>query len=168
MHESLSSSTISPRRPLRFRATFRSFPTHVRQLEAEQEFFHTWQREQRRKELLRRMGKLWPIAMGVFLGLVAPQLHDLVARFEPWSMWVVFPFAVLAGRPELRVIDRLVRNLPLIVLYLQFPLEGLIALLVLRRRITVPAVAGQIFYFHYLAGLQLLMIGGAVARALGL
>lgn len=168
MHESLSSSYISANRPLRFRATFSTFPTHEKQLEAEQEACCAWQRIQRRKEALRRLARFWPVAAGALLAVVAPQLHALMARFEPWGMWLVFPFAVLAGRPELHVSERFVRSLPLIVLYLQFPLEGLAARLVLQRRITAPAVAGQVMYFHYLAGLQLLMLSGAVARAFGL
>lgn len=117
---------------------------------------------------MRRAKRFWPVAAGALLALVAPQLHALMARFEPWGMWLVFPFAVLAGRPELHVPVRFVQSLPLIVLYLQFPLEGLAARVILQRRITAPAVAGQIMYFHYLAGLQLLMLSGAVARALGL
>lgn len=168
MHESLSSSSISAKRPLRFRATFRSFPTHIRQLEAEQEAFHLWQCQERRKIALRQMKKLWPLAVGALLGAAAPELHALMARFEPWGLWLVFPFAVLACRPELHALGQLIRNLPQIVVYLQFPLEGLLARLILKRRITFPAVAGHMCYFHYLAGLQLLMLSGAVARALGL
>jgi hypothetical protein len=168
VHESLSSSSVSARRPLRFRATFRTFPTHIRQLEAEQEAFYLWQRSERRKIARQKMKKLWPLAVGVLLGAVAPQMHALMARFEPWGLWLVFPFAVLACRPELHTLGQLIRNLPQIVVYLQFPLEGLLARLILKRRITVRAVAGHVCYFHYLAGLQLLMLSGAVARALGL
>jgi hypothetical protein len=166
VHESLSSSSISPRRPLRFRATFASFPTHLKQIEAEQAAFCAWQCVQRRKERLRWVIKLWPVAAGVILGLVTPQLHAVMARFEPWGMWVVFPFAVLACRPELHAAEQLVRNFPMIVLYAQFPIEGLIARLALRRHVTVPGVARQVFYLHYLAGLQLVMVGGAVVQAL--
>jgi hypothetical protein len=166
VHESLSSSSISGSRPRRFRALFASFPTHIRQIEAEQNAFIEWQRVQRRKAWLRWVGKLWPIVVGVALGLAAPQLYKVVVKFEPWGLWLVFPFAVLACRPELHAIAQLVRNLPMVVLYLQFPLEGLIARLALRRRVTAGGVAGQVFYLHYLAGLQLVMIGGAVTQAL--
>jgi hypothetical protein len=138
----------------------------MRQLEAERALFCLWLQEQRRKRFWRGVGKLWPIAVGAVLGAMAPQLHAVVNKFEPWGLWLVFPFAVLACRPELQVLGQIVRNLPVVLLYAQFPLEGLIAILALRRRVTVPGVAGQVFYLHYLAGLQLLMISGAVTRAL--
>lgn len=163
MHEPFSISGCHPRR---FRATFDSFPTHIRQIEAEQSVFCIWLRVQRFKEFLRWIGRLWPIAAGLLLGMVAPQLHALVVRFEPWGMWIVFPFAVLARRPELHAGGQTGRNLPMLILYVQFPIEGLIARMVLRNRVTVPRVAGQVFYLHYLACLQLLMIGGAVTQAL--
>lgn len=151
---------------MRFRATFSSFPTHIRQIEQEREAFWAWQRAQHRKGWLRWIGNLWPIAAGVALGLLTPRLYELVVKFEPWGLWLVFPFAVLACRPELHAFAQLVRNFPMVVLYAQFPLEGLIARLALRRRVTPGGVAGQVFYLHYLAGLQLVMIGGAVTRAL--
>jgi hypothetical protein len=166
VHESLSSSSIADRRPLRFRATFSSFPTHIRQIEAEQRAFLAWQRVQRGKLWLRRLVSLWPVAAGLVLGLLAHRLYTVMVHFEPWGLWLVFPFAVLACRPELRDVAELVRNLPMVVLYAQFPLEGLLVCLALRRRVTAPGVAGQVFYLHYLAGLQLVMIGGAVTQAL--
>ncbi len=125
-----------------------------------------WQRIQRRRQWLRWLGNLWPVAAGLALGLEAPKLYALMVKFEPWGLWLVFPFAVLACRPELHAVGQLVRNLPVVVLYAQFPIEGLIARLALRRRVTVSGVAGQVFYLHYLAGLQLVMIGGAVTQAL--
>jgi hypothetical protein len=162
MHESLYAYDGRPRR---FRATFTAFPTHVKQLEAEQSLFLAWQDIQRRKQFVRLAGKLWPIAAGLLLGLFAPELRALMMKFEPWGMWLVFPFALLAGQPEFRTIAQAVHNLPLVVLYLQFPVEGLIVLLALRRRVTVPAVAGRVFYLHYLAALQLLMIGAVVVQS---
>ena len=138
----------------------------MRQLEAEQALFRLWLQRQRRKRFWRGVGKLWPIAIGAALGAIAPQLHAVVSRFEPWGLWLVFPFAVLGCRPELQVLGQIVRHLPLVLLYAQFPLEGLIAILALRLRVTVPGVAVQVFYLHYLAGLQLLMISGAVTQAL--
>jgi hypothetical protein len=143
-----------------------SFPTHIQQIESEQAAFCAWQRAQLRKVRLRWIANLWPIAAGLALGLITPRLYELVVKFEPWGLWLVFPFAVLACRPELHAFAQLVRNLPMVVLYAQFPVEGLIARLALRRRVTAGGVAGQVFYLHYLAGLQLVMVGGAVTRAL--
>jgi hypothetical protein len=164
MHEPFDTST-SDGQPECFRATFTSFPTHIRQLEAERAYFCAWLRAHRFRASLRAVGRLWPIGVGIALGLVAPQLCALVSRFEPWGLWLVFPFAVLALRPELHAAQQL-GNLPHMILYAQFPLEGLIVRTILGRRVTILGVAGQVLYFHYLAGLQLLLIGGAVTQAL--
>ncbi len=105
----------------------------------------------------------WPLALGVALGLAAPHLRAVLMHSHPWTMWVVFPFVLLAGRPEVHGTG----TLQLIILYAQFPLEGLLIQWAVRRQyVTVPAVAGRVFYFHYLCALQLLMISGAVGQAL--
>jgi hypothetical protein len=163
MHESLRHFDRQPRR---FRATFSAFPSHLEQLEAERALCRLSLRQERRKRFWQAIGRMWPVGLGIVLGFAAPQLHAVVNRFEPWGLWLVFPFAVLACRPELQVVVQLVNHLPTVLLYLQFPLEGLIAILALQRRVTVAGVAAQFLYLHYLAGLQLLMIGGAVTQAL--
>jgi hypothetical protein len=59
-----------------------------------------------------------------------------------------------------------VQGPPLLVFYLQFPVEGLIARMALRDRATGAGVAWQLFYLHYLAAVPLVMLGGAVTQAL--
>jgi hypothetical protein len=144
----------------RFRALRGTVPTHMEQIEAEQALFSLWFRAQRRKEWVRGSLGLWPIGVGLLLGLVAPQLWGFLMRSHPWSMWLVFPFAVLARRPELDWNGELARILPTLMLYAQFPLEGLVARLILRRHVTVPSVTGQIVYFHFLGAVQLVMVSG--------
>lgn len=162
MHEPFEMSDC---RPGRFRATFDKFPTHEKQLAAERDYFCSWLHAQRTRRFLGSLVRLWPVAVGIALGFLAPQLHAILDRFEPWGMWLVFPFAVLACRPEFHVASQS-GSLPMLILYAQFPIEGMVARLALGRRVTVPGVAGQIFYLHYLAALQLAMIGGAVTQAL--
>jgi hypothetical protein len=152
--------------PFRFRARARAYPTHIRQIEAERAVFRACQRLQLFKRFLRWVVRLWPVAAGLLLGLVAPQLRALLFRFEPWAAGVVFPFAALARRPELHMGARLAGSLPLLFLYAQFPVEGLVARIAVRRRVSVAGVAGQVFYFHFLGALQLLMVSGAVGRIL--
>jgi hypothetical protein len=147
-------------RTQRFRALNPAFPTHVNQLETEREIFWNWYRVQRRKRWLGRILRLWPIALGTLLGLLAPQLRAFLMESHPWGMWVVFPFALLARRPELQFNEQIGRILPPLILYLQFPLEGLAARLALRQHVTVPGVTGQIFYFHFLGALQLVLVSG--------
>jgi len=152
--------------PPRFRALVRSFPTHLCQLEAERALYCLWYQAEHRKEIWRRVFKLWPIVAGLVLAPFAPQFYAFLVGAHPWAMVVVFPFTLLARSTGLHMSDNLARVLPEAVLYLQFPVEGLIALLVVRRRVTLPAVTGQIFYYHYLASLELLMLSGIVRQLL--
>jgi hypothetical protein len=147
-------------RTQRFRALRDTFPTHVQQIEAEQVMFCHWHREQRRRRRLGSTLRLWPIAVGLLLALFAPALCAFLTRSHPWGMWLVFPFALLAHRPELDVNDQIARILPQVILYAQFPLEGLLAIMVLRRHVTISGVGGQILYFHFLAAVQLAMVSG--------
>lgn len=147
-------------RTQRFRALMDTFPTHEKQIETEQELYGQWWRVQRRRASMRSGLRLWPIAVGLLLALFAPALGAFLTRSHPWGMWLVFPFALLAGRPELDVSGHLARILPQVILYAQFPVEGLLARMVLRRHVTLPGVTGQIVYFHFLAAVQLAMVSG--------
>jgi hypothetical protein len=144
----------------RFRALRDTFPTHVEQIEAEQAVYYQWHREQRRRMRVSWLVRLWPVALGLVLSLIAVPLSGFLLRSHAWGMWLVFPFTLLAHRPELAVNEHLTRTLPRVVLLAQFPLEGLVALLAMRRRMTFPGVTGQIFYFHFLAAVQLAMLTG--------
>ena len=152
----------------RFRAEAVAFPQHIEELEEEQRAFRAWVRLQRVRHGLLQMLSYWPLVLGVLLGVLAPHLRALLVRRHPWTMWVVFPFVLLAGRPEIHAGVHLANVLPTIILYLQFPVEGLIVQWAMRRHrhVTVPGVAGRVFYLHYLCLLQLLMISGAVGQAL--
>ena len=158
MHEPSYTSVYSFER---FRAGAVVFPQHIEEIEEEQRAFRAWLRLYRFRQWLLGLLDYWPLALGVALGVVSPRLNAVLLHSHPWAMWVVFPFVLLAGRPELHA-----GTLPSIVLYLQFPLEGLIVQLAMRRHVTVPGVAGRVFYLHYLCLLQLLMISGAVGQAL--
>ncbi|MGA7339915.1 MAG: hypothetical protein WBX18_04910, partial [Terracidiphilus sp.] len=163
MRESIFTPGI---RPPRFYAVRATCPTHIRQIEAEQAAYSILEREQRQEPWFRRMVRLWPFAVGVLLGLATPELYALVVRFEPWGVLLIFPFALLAQRPELAAVGQIMRSLPIPILSLQFPIEGLIACMALRRRAKASRAAGQVVYLQYLAALQLLLLGAAVAQAL--
>jgi hypothetical protein len=157
MHELLLDPEF---RTQRFRALRDTFPTHMNQIEAEQAMYCLWHREHRRQQRVGRLMRLWPVAAGLLLALFAPALYAFLTRSHPWGMWLVFPFALLAHRPELEVNDRIASVLPQVILYAQFPIEGLVARMALRRHVTLPGVTGQIFYFHFLAAVQLAMVSG--------
>lgn len=150
----------------RFRANTPSIPEHLQEIEEERRRFRAWLRLERMKLGLRRLLDCWPLALGLALGFAAPHLRTVLMRSHPWGMWVVFPLVLLAARPEVQAAGPIAGGLPLLMLYLQFPLEGLVVQAGLRRRVTVPGVAGQVFYFHYLAAMQLLMVSGVAVRAL--
>jgi hypothetical protein len=150
----------------RFCANTPSVPEHIQEIEEERREFRAWLRLQRFKLRLRQMLDLWPMALGLALGVAAPHLRVLLMRTHPWAMWVVFPFVLLAARPEVQMASRLAGALPTLMVYAQFPVEGLIVQLALRRRVTVSGVAGHVFYMHYLCAVQLLMISGVVGQAI--
>lgn len=122
------------------------------------------QREERLEKLAARAFSYWPVVAGLLLAAVAPELRVLAASFAPWGMRLVFPFVVLAGRPELNTGTAFSRLLPSIMLYAQFPLEGLMARLFLRGRISVAGVALQVFFFHFLAAMELWIMSGSLHR----
>jgi len=89
----------------------------------------------------------WPIAVGVVLGLLAPSLRESMSTSEPWLKNLVFPFVQIASRTELGIGD-LTRTLPLWILYLQFPFDGLITTLNLKRGTRLSTALVQVFFLH--------------------
>jgi hypothetical protein len=106
----------------------------------------------------------WPGAAGFLLACVAPQLSDLLAPFHPWGMRLVFPLVVLAGRPEVCMGETMARILPHVLLYAQFPLEGLLVRIVLRSQVTLSAVTGRMCFYHFLGATHLLLLTGVLAQ----
>jgi hypothetical protein len=104
----------------------------------------------------------WPIGLGILMALCAPMLADVLSIFKPWGMWLVFPFVELMGRPELHMGQAFQQNAPQIMLFLQFPLEGLMAKKFLRGQVTLRGVAGQVLFFHFLGVAQLWFVWRAI------
>lgn len=125
---------------------------------------HVLQRIERRSRMVVELVDCWPIAVGLLLGAIAPTLYALITGFAPWAMNVVFPFVVLAGRPELHLGGVFAHYLPLVVLYAQFPMEGLLAKRILKRQIRFSGVALQVGFYHFLGAMQLLLISGTIQR----
>jgi hypothetical protein len=89
----------------------------------------------------------WPIAVGVVLALMAPSLQQSMSNSEPWARNLVFPFVQIAGRTELGIGD-LTGTLPQLILYLQFPFDGLITALNLKRGTRLTTALLQVFFLH--------------------
>jgi hypothetical protein len=97
----------------------------------------------------------------VALGMISPWLHGQLAGFEPWAVRMVFPFVLLAGRPEIGLSAELTRTLPQIMLYLQFPLEGLLTKFSFSRGMKLMGALGQLIFLHGVCALVLWLVAGA-------
>ena len=109
----------------------------------------------------------WPVAVGVLVSYFAPQIREIVDPIRPWGMWVAFPMVALASRPEIHMGTKMATMLPSVLLYLQFPLEGLLARLALRNNVTVYGVMLQVLYFHVLCLLDLWLLDGGLRHVIG-
>jgi len=128
-------------------------------------FFQELRAERFAREL-RLWLSLWPVAAGLLLGAFAPGLHASIAVHAPWAVTGVFPFLILAGRPEVQMLGRFGRAAPVFMLYAQFPLEGLFAWIILKRRTTLVGVGGQVSLLHFLGAVHLWLLGGGLIRVL--
>jgi hypothetical protein len=125
-----------------------SILSHLRQM----------RRQENHRLLLLSLVRMWPVAAGLCFACVAPQLRDMVVPLKPWGMWILFPFVSLAQRPELQFGGRLSPMLPLYMLYAQFPLEGLIARIASRQRVTFTGIAQHILFLHFLLAALLFLV----------
>jgi len=132
------------------------------QLKGELAEFDRGRRYERRLKLLRQVVTLWPVVAGLILGCLAPELWKLVAPLGPWGMWTVFPFAIIAARPEWHVSGQIAQALPLAAMYAQFPIEGLLVRRILRHHVTLPEVARETFFFHFLGATELCLASGSL------
>ena len=99
-----------------------------------------------------------PLAVGIALGSLAPAIYALAALWDPWGLRIVFPFVQLVGLREFGISHELARMLPQLMLYLQFPLEGLLVASNLRRGMKFSAALGPIPGLHFAAGLVLWIV----------
>ncbi len=102
----------------------------------------------------------WPTGVGVLLGAASPGLKAGAAALGHWCVVLVFPFVLLAARPEIQVGGPITSALPAIMVYAQFPIEGWLARFILKRRTKVSSVVVQVFLFHFLGICELLMLSG--------
>jgi hypothetical protein len=145
------------------RELFDAIEGERRMLRARREGFYRQLRAERRAQSLRQLFSFWPLAVGLILGACAPGLWALINDRAPWALTAVFPFVALAGRPEIAV-GRIAQAFPMLMLYAQFPLEGLFVRMILKRGVTVPCVFGEVSGFHILALLQLWLLSGALQQ----
>ena len=125
------------------------------------------QRAELREQLWSRLRSYWPIGVGLFLGALAPVLQVAATSIGHWCMVLVFPFVVLASRPEIQAGGPITHALPAVMLFAQFPLEGLLAWFILRSHVKFSSVVMQVFLFHFLGIFELLLLSGRLHRPPG-
>lgn len=119
---------------------------------------------ERRQRMVQGVAALWPLWVGILLGLMSPLIHWAAALAGPLCVNLIFPFVALAQRPEIQV-GPITKTLPGIMLYAQFPIEGLLVRVVLKRHTQPWSVMGQVILFHFLGLMELWMLSGG-ARSL--
>jgi hypothetical protein len=124
--------------------------------------------EERRKSRLRQTAinwsEYWPFAVGVAISCFVPQLRDFVDAYRPWGMWILFPFAAIANRPEVAPSSQLIANVPLFFMFMQFPIEGLLARIAFRGNVSPFRVLGQVFFLHLFAIVELWLVNSPLTR----
>lgn len=101
---------------------------------------------------------IWPVLIGFALAPIAPKLLDLLDDLNPWIERLVFPFALLAQRPEFGLTWELGGKLPSLALLLQFPLEGLLTMFSLRRRLGTGLAIAQLIVIHLVGAFILFLL----------
>jgi hypothetical protein len=124
--------------------------------------FHKRLRAEQRMRSLWSLASFWPVALGMLLGAYAPSLSDLTANSAPWASTLLFPFSALVGDRGLNLSRDTAEALAQFLLYAQFPLEGLMVRIVLKRRTDVFRVFGHVTCLHVFALLYLGLASGAL------
>jgi hypothetical protein len=122
---------------------------------------HPFDREDERGEGWRGRRRfstaIWPFVIGVILAVVAPTLSELLSDLNQWVLWLTFPFTLLVEWPAFGLRWELGGYLPQIVMFLQFPLEGLWVTLNLRLRGRLSFALAPLIFLH-LAGAFVLFL----------
>ncbi len=99
-----------------------------------------------------------PIAAGIAMSSMAPQLFGLAGHWNPWGQRVLFPLVQLVGLHEIGMSDELTRTLPQLMLYLQFPLEGILVASNFRRGMGPGRAFAPVPGLHFVCALVLWIV----------
>ena len=146
--------------------SYASVATEQQQVSLLIKAFHRSQRAERQTRSLHRLASLWPVALGVLLGVYAPLLRDLAANSAPWAVTILFPFSVVVGERGLNLSRDTAQALGQFLLFAQFPLEGLLVRIMLKRRVDVVHVFSQVTFMHVFAVLYLVLVSGSLSQIL--
>jgi len=101
---------------------------------------------------------IWPFVIGLILAVAAPTLRSQLTDLNRWALWLTFPFVLLVERPEFGLRWELHGYLPVIVMFLQFPLEGLWVTLNLRQRGRLSFALAPLIFLHLVGAFVLFLM----------
>lgn len=101
---------------------------------------------------------IWPFVIGLMLAIFAPRLREFLDDLNPWFSRLVLPFVLLVERPEFGLRWDLGGYLPQIVLFLQFPAEGLWVTLNLRLRGRMSFAFAPLIFLHLVGAFVLFLL----------
>ncbi|MGD0913888.1 MAG: hypothetical protein ABR928_18480 [Terracidiphilus sp.] len=101
---------------------------------------------------------VWPLGVGLCLGLLAPEWSKLANGLGYWVERLLFPFALLAARPEFGYGAGVAKTLSKIALFLQFPVEGALAAFTLRRQMRLLTTISRLALLHLAAAVLLWLL----------
>lgn len=110
---------------------------------------------------------IWPLLAGLVGSVTSSAILDWLSNKPAWMTTLVFPFMVLARRREFGLSDEMLRTLPQIMLAIQFPVEGLYAMVAMRRRHSMGAIAAEIIFIHLVAAFVLWLLNQQSGAPLG-
>lgn len=139
---------------------------HQREIAEGMTLLKARRRKENEEQRLKNVVAMWPIGVGLILAAFAPVLQTAAQAIGPWAMTIVFPFVVLAERPEMKV-GPITYLLPSIMLYAQFPVEGLLAKIILRRPVLPFSVMMQVLLFHFLGIAEVWLLNGVGQQVMG-
>ncbi len=101
---------------------------------------------------------IWPFLFGLALAVFAPVVRSLLSDVNHWALWLTFPFTMLVERPEFGLKWELGGYLPQVVMFLQFPLEGMWMTLSLRQRGRLTFALAPLIFLHLMAAFVLFLL----------
>jgi hypothetical protein len=137
-----------------------------RQVAALMEARSQQRRRERRVHFWKRLATFWPVALGLTIGVYAPLLHDRADGCASWTALFLFPLSALAAQRETLWSPAATQTLCQAMLYAQLPLDGLLAAIFLRQRVTWLNMCVQVALLHVLVLLCLGLSTGSAGQYL--
>lgn len=101
----------------------------------------------------------WPAIFGIMLAVITQTIWNKVdIDWGEVGLRIVYPFVLLSGRPEFGFGPELTKSLPQLMLYVQFPLEGLLVSFSLSRRMKFSLAMVQIGFLHFIGAFVLWLL----------